>query len=274
MIDREVDFQAHPSPIQVVCHDLPALVGAQIELMRCRKYGPSGIPARCPCLQTDSGFRPWPALRRRGIRRGSVNRPKEQRNPRQLQFLTSAVNLQGCPEDQVPEIAIVGRSNAGKSSLINAWAGARIAQVSATPGKTRLLNFYQGPHFRLVDMPGYGFASRSGSEQQSWRQMIETFLAARGNLIGLLLIMDIRRDWSGDEVDLLDWMQPRGLPSAVVLTKADKLSRTVILNRVRVIRQESGLDAVLAASALNKSGVKEIDDFVFQTWVRPLKEKM
>ncbi len=123
-------------------------------------------------------------------------------------------------------------------------------------------------------MPGYGFASRSGSEQQSWRQMIETFLAARGNLIGLLLIMDIRRDWSGDEVDLLDWMQPRGLPSAVVLTKADKLSRTVILNRVRVIRQESGLDAVLAASALNKSGVKEIDDFVFQTWVRPLKEKM
>src|SRR4051812_25212714 len=83
-----------------------------------------------------------------------VNRPKEQKNLQQLRFLTSAVDLDGCPSDSFPEIAIIGRSNAGKSTLINGIAQSRIAQVSGTPGKTRLLNFYQAPRYRLVDMPG------------------------------------------------------------------------------------------------------------------------
>lgn len=184
--------------------------------------------------------------------------------------MTSAVNLQGCPSDTKPEIAIVGRSNAGKSSLINTIAGSRIAQVSGTPGKTRLLNFYQGPKYRLVDMPGYGFAARSGSEQREWQKMIESFLAERENLVGLLLVMDIRRDWSKDERSLLDWLRPRMLPAAVILTKADKLSRSAMLQRIREIRKDSGIEAVFASSALKKQGVDEIEEFIFQTWIKPV----
>lgn len=180
--------------------------------------------------------------------------------------------MQGCPADQMLEVAIVGRSNAGKSSLINALAGSRIAQVSSTPGKTRLLNFYQGPSYRLVDMPGYGFAARSGGEQRDWRQMIESFLATRGNLVGLLLVMDVRRDWSEDEANLIAWMQPRGLPSAVVLTKGDKLSRSAGLQRVRELRRQSGLENVMLASALDRTGLKEIESFVFEAWIKPRQE--
>lgn len=203
-----------------------------------------------------------------------MNRPKEQRNSQQLRFLTSAVNMQGCPADSVPEVAIVGRSNAGKSSLINGISGSRIAQVSGTPGKTRLLNFYQAPTYRLVDMPGYGFSARSGDEQASWQQMIEPYLATRGNLVGLLIVMDIRRDWSQDENDLLTWMKPRELPSAVVLTKADKLSRSEMLNRVRLIQKQSALPHVLPTSALKRTGFQELEEFVFESWVKPAQESL
>lgn len=199
-----------------------------------------------------------------------MNRPKEARSAHHLRFLTSAVDLQGCPADSFPEVAIVGRSNAGKSSLINSLASARIAQVSGTPGKTRLLNFYQGPKYRLVDMPGYGFAARSGGEQRQWTKMIEAFLAARGNLVGLILVMDIRRDWSKDEKNLLEWLRPRGLPALVVVTKADKISRSESIKRVKDIRKDSGIEAVLAASSLSKAGVAEIEDYVFRTWIKPL----
>lgn len=197
-----------------------------------------------------------------------VNRPKEQRNTQKLRFLTSAVNLQGCPQDNVPEIAIVGRSNAGKSSLINGLANSRIAQVSSTPGKTRLLNFYQAPLFRLVDMPGYGFSARSGVEQASWQEMIEPYLARRENLMGLLVVMDIRRDWSRDEQNLMNWLAPRELPAAVIATKADKLSRSEVTQKVTLLRKHSHLESVFPASALKKQGFQEIDDLVFKVWIK------
>lgn len=200
-----------------------------------------------------------------------MNRPKVVRNPHQLKFVTSAVNLQGCPSDRTPEVAIVGRSNAGKSSLINGLARARVAQVSSTPG-TRLLNFFETNRYRLVDMPGYGFAARAGSEQKQWQQMIEPFLAARSNLIGLLLVMDIRRDWSEDEENLLRWLSPRELPAALVLTKADKLSRNEVLNRVRQIQKDSGLENVLVTSILKKTGLTGLEDFIYQSWVKGASE--
>jgi GTP-binding protein len=198
-----------------------------------------------------------------------VNRPKDSRHSK-LQFVTSAVNLQGCPSDTVPEVAMIGRSNAGKSSLINGIANSKIALVSSTPGKTRLLNFYQAERYRLVDMPGYGFAARGPDEQKIWQAMIESYLAARANLAGLVIVMDIRRDWSVDEKNLLKWLAPRELPCAVVLTKMDKLSKGVAFARVREIQKQSGVEHVFLTSALKKEGYTEFEDFLYLSWIKPL----
>lgn len=180
--------------------------------------------------------------------------------------------MQGCPADELPEVALVGRSNSGKSSFINGLANSRIAQVSGTPGKTRLLNFYQAPAYRLVDMPGYGFSARSGDEQAGWQQMIEPYLASRGNLVGLLIVMDVRRDWTQDETDLITWIAPRELPAAVVLTKADKMSRGAALERVRVVQRQSGLADVMTTSTLARKGFAEVEEFFYKTWIKPTKE--
>lgn len=189
-----------------------------------------------------------------------------------LKFLTSAAALEGCPKEPSPEVAIIGRSNAGKSSLINGIANSKIAMVSSTPGKTRLLNFFETERYRLVDMPGYGFAARSGDEQRQWQKMIESYLAARTQLVGLVIVMDIRRDWSEDEDNLLKWMAPRQLPSVVALTKADKLSRSASLQRAREIQKKSGVGHVLITSALKKEGFVEFENFLYLEWIKPHRE--
>jgi GTP-binding protein len=189
-------------------------------------------------------------------------------NPNKLMYMVSAVDLQGCPPGDQPEIAIVGRSNAGKSTLINGIAGSRIAMTSATPGKTRMLNFYSAPRYRLVDMPGYGFAARSGDEQVSWQEMIEPYLAARESLAGLIIVMDIRRDWSRDEENLIRWISPRGLPAIVALTKADKMSRGEALSRARAIQRASGVAHVMITSSLDKAGFKELEETAFDAFIR------
>lgn len=104
------------------------------------------------------------------------------------------------PESKMKEIAMAGRSNAGKSSLINIWANTKIAKVSQSPGKTRLLNFFNmNNSYIIVDMPGYGYASRGGDEVTAWRKMVENYLKQRPQLAGLVLVMDIARDWEDDE---------------------------------------------------------------------------
>lgn len=190
-----------------------------------------------------------------------------------MQYLTSAVDLQGCPEGIVPEIGIVGRSNAGKSTLINGLAGSKIALISSTPGKTRMLNFYSMPRYRFVDMPGYGFAARSGDERDAWRDMIEPYLGAREALAGLLIVMDIRRDWSEDEENLVRWISRRDLPVAVVLTKADKVSRGEGMSRAQKIHRASGVEKVLITSSLNKQGYKELEEYAYDAWIKPLVEE-
>jgi GTP-binding protein len=188
-----------------------------------------------------------------------------------LEFVTSAADLEGCPRDSFPEVAIIGRSNAGKSSLINTLANSKIAKVSSTPGKTRLLNFFKSKTFRLVDMPGYGFAARPEDEQKIWRRMIESYLAIRENLVGLLVVMDIRRDWSDDEENILNWLDPRHLPCAIILTKADKLARAERMKRVEKVKINSGVEFVFPVSALKKEGVVEVEDHVYKNWIATIQ---
>lgn len=191
----------------------------------------------------------------------------------QIRFITSAADLSGCPTDEKLEIALLGRSNAGKSSFINALGGSgKLAQVSSTPGKTRLLNFFEvQKDYRLVDMPGYGWSARGGEEHMGFRTMIEAYLSARANLIGILVIMDIRRDWSKDEEELKAWLGPRKLPIVVVLTKADKMSRGEGLQRIKKIKQTSGIENVVAVSSSKREGFKELEEQMFTTLIKPHK---
>lgn len=186
-----------------------------------------------------------------------------------IKFIKSAVLPQDYPVSQKPEVAIAGRSNAGKSSFINALGSNKIAKVSSTPGKTRLLNFFtMGESYNLVDMPGYGFAARSNDEVVEWRQMIEDYLLGRENLRGLILIMDGRRDWSEDEELLKRFSEERQFPIAVVLTKADKMTRNEINAAVAKIKRSSGMSAVFATSALKKQGQEEIERYVYENWIK------
>ncbi|TPV92296.1 MAG: ribosome biogenesis GTP-binding protein YsxC [Myxococcales bacterium FL481] len=147
-------------------------------------------------------------------------------------FELSAPSIAECPAQGVPEIAVAGRSNVGKSSLLNAICGQRsLARVSRTPGRTRLLNFFavrlRGPSgdlaLRLVDLPGYGFAVAERSVRASFGPMIEGFFAGRGALCGLLLLVDARRDIQEPELQLLEYMSRRQLPTLLCATKVDKL---------------------------------------------------
>ncbi len=193
----------------------------------------------------------------------------------QAKFITSASNIRECPQDSTPEVAFLGRSNAGKSSLLNALANQKkLAMVSSSPGKTRLLNFFDvDAKYRIVDLPGYGYAARSKDERTEWSEMVEVFLTTRENLQGALLVMDIRRDWTLDETHLLEWLMTRDLPMAVVLTKADKLGESDI--RKRKAKLELDLKtlnyiaaSIFVVSSLKKKGCKELEDYIFSAWIK------
>ena len=186
-----------------------------------------------------------------------------------IKFIKSAVLPKDYPQTGKKEIAIAGRSNAGKSSFLNALGNTKIAKVSNTPGKTRLLNFFsRGDSYVLVDMPGYGFAARSGNEMREWHTMIENYLSMREELAGLVLVMDSRRDWTEDEELLKAFTDSRGLPLAVVLTKSDKLNRNDMKKTLAKIKQDAATEAVFMTSALNNQGQEAVEDYVFENWVK------
>ncbi|KYG63467.1 ribosome biogenesis GTP-binding protein YihA/YsxC [Bdellovibrio bacteriovorus] len=190
--------------------------------------------------------------------------------PKTIEFIKSAVLAKDYPLHNLAEVAIAGRSNAGKSSFINALAKGKVAKVSSTPGKTRLLNFFNmEDSYVLTDMPGYGFAARSVDEIEEWNAMIETYLMTRENLVGLLLVMDIRRDWTADEELLKKFSDRRGFPMAVALTKSDKMTRNHMNQAVAKVKKMSGLSAVFPVSSLKKEGQDEIEEYMYENWVKP-----
>ena len=141
-----------------------------------------------------------------------------------------------------PEIAFAGRSNVGKSSLINTLTNRRgLAKTSGTPGRTRSINFFSvNDRIYFVDLPGYGFARVSPEEKKSWGPMMESYLSTRSNLKGVVLILDIRRDLSSGDCDLIDYLRHYGHSILLVFTKADKLSRHQAKLRAGLITQQMG----------------------------------
>lgn len=189
--------------------------------------------------------------------------------PSQIQYIKSAVFPPDFPKTQLPEIAFAGRSNAGKSSLINVICETKIAHVSQQPGKTRLLSFFNvREKYILVDMPGYGFSKRSGDEQRGWEKMVENYILKRQQLKGLILVMDIRRDWTEDEEMLKMFLERSGIPMMVCLTKTDKVSKGEAISRQRAIQKLTGLNAIFQVSTLKKIGHEEVEEYLYQNWVK------
>lgn len=158
---------------------------------------------------------------------------------KQTEFLVSAASVAQAPADIGAEVAFAGRSNAGKSSAINAITGVQgLAHVSKTPGRTQLLNFFRvDGQRRLVDLPGYGYARVPEAVRLQWGQMIEDYLAARESLRGLVLLMDIRHPLTDFDHQLLGWCRHVQMPVHVLLTKADKLKRGPALSILARVKQ-------------------------------------
>jgi len=165
---------------------------------------------------------------------------------RDLRFLGPMATVDGWrPENALPEIAFAGRSNVGKSSLLNQLVRRKaFARVSRTPGRTREINFFEvNRRFVLVDLPGYGYARISKERRAEWRPLIEGYLRRSSNLRGVVQLIDVRRDPSDDDLQLLDFLSDLGTPTIVAITKVDKLSPTAKAARLRELTASLGLDA-------------------------------
>ena len=161
---------------------------------------------------------------------------------RATQFSTSAPRLTDCPQDSLVEVAFAGRSNAGKSSAINALTGQpRLARTSKTPGRTQLINFFLvAPGRYLVDLPGYGFAKVPMAVKNKWQQELEEYLRRREQLAGLVLLSDVRHPLKDYDRMMIQWATQAELPLHLLLTKADKLKRGAAKNTLLAVRKELG----------------------------------
>jgi GTP-binding protein len=173
------------------------------------------------------------------------------------EFRAAATAPASLPPAAHPEIAMAGRSNVGKSSLLNSMTGRRgLARTSRTPGCTRGLLFYDvNDRITLVDLPGYGYASRSQSERAQWKKLVEHFLSTREELAGVLILVDVRRGPEEEETELAEYLDSVGVPYAVVLTKTDKLKRSALAQHLAAIRRALGEAVVLPTSSESGAGI-------------------
>ena len=184
-------------------------------------------------------------------------------------FVTSAVKKDQYPITGLPEIAFVGRSNVGKSSIINALTNRRkLAKVSQTPGKTRLINFFviNNEELYLVDLPGYGYAKVSKTEKASWGNTIETYLNGREELKRVVLLVDSRHKPTADDIQMHEWIKFYGYDEVIIATKSDKLSNNELRKNEKVIRDTLKLgkeEKLYFFSSVNKKGKDELIDKLF-----------
>ena len=178
-------------------------------------------------------------------------------------FVLSSPNIKLCPEGQgYPEIGFSGRSNVGKSSLINKLLNRKnLARTSKTPGRTQLLNYFLvNQAFYIVDFPGYGYAKVPHSVRDSWGKMVEGYLKNRKELSGVVLLLDIRHKPTGQGEQMFKWLQHYEIPTLLVATKADKLSRSQQMKQEKVIKTTLGLDGekILLFSSMTGQGKDEL----------------
>jgi len=180
------------------------------------------------------------------------------------QFLIGAAKPEQFPIDSGWEVAFAGRSNAGKSSAINALTSRRkLAFVSKTPGRTQQINYFAlGGDRYLVDLPGYGFAKVPGEVQDQWEHLLSEYLRTRFALRGLVVIMDVRHPMTPLDAQLLDWFAPTGKPVLILLTKADKLTRQHASRQLQMVRNSLNKFEVILFSSVSGAGVEEARAFV------------
>jgi len=181
---------------------------------------------------------------------------------RSAEFHLSAAHPEQIPKRPLPHIAVVGRSNVGKSSLLNALLGRRaLAKTSGTPGKTRLLNFFLiNDALFLVDLPGYGFARVSKAERQDWARLIEGYLLHCPRLLCLLLLIDIRHSLGNADAEMVTWVRHHQIPHLIALTKADKLSRKAAQEQQAALAHSLAMpvERCFITSSEQKSGMVEL----------------
>lgn len=182
---------------------------------------------------------------------------------RSSEIVVSAIKKDQYPGEGLPEIALVGRSNVGKSSATNALLNRRnFARTSQTPGKTRTINFYKiNDEFYFVDLPGYGYAKVSKSEKDKWGVIMERYLQDRQELCAIFLLVDIRHEPTNDDVMMYEWIKHFGYNCVIIATKADKISRGQYQKHISIIRKKLQLEKdekVIPLSSSKKTGVEDV----------------
>lgn len=188
---------------------------------------------------------------------------------RQAEFVSSVTQISKAPEKKLPEFAFIGRSNVGKSSLINTLMGRKgLAKVSNKPGKTQTINhFIINQSWYLVDLPGYGFASVSKNIRQGFGKIIDNYVLKSENLFFLFVLVDIRHEAQKIDLSFLEWAGSHGVPLGIVLTKSDKLSSNGIVQHVKkyeleLIKRWEEMPPVFITSSTNKKGKNELLAFI------------
>lgn len=173
------------------------------------------------------------------------------------------------PENDLPEVAFAGRSNVGKSSLINALMNRKsLARTSSQPGKTQTINYYKiNDQIYYVDLPGYGFAKASAREKEAWGRMVENYLLTSDRLAAVFLLVDIRHKPSANDKQMFDWIRYMGYQAIVIATKADKIKRSQLQSQIKQIMEALGADSddiLIPFSSLTKQGREDIWDLIDQ----------
>jgi GTP-binding protein len=180
------------------------------------------------------------------------------------ELAATAVKPEQYPSAGLPEFAFIGKSNVGKSSLLNAMAARKaLARTSSSPGKTRVINFFDINHMCLfVDLPGYGFAKVSRQESQKWGAMVDKYLLKRRQLKAVFMLLDIRHDPSALDRQMLEWLAYYGFDVIAIATKSDKLKKSAVPSRLKSLRESTKIEKILPFSSETKEGREELWEII------------